>query len=126
VEFDNIRASMIVTAEFDDDSSADLGWLWWLLLVIAAIIVASMIIWFIFFYRRAYEVIKVEAQGLTIEGKDKARRNKPYTFTVIGATRGIEYIIGEEGFPKTLFPDINNQYEIPKGEVKDKVTIRSK
>ena len=126
VEFNNIGASMIVTAEFDEDSGSDLGWLWWLLLVIAAVIVASLIMWFIFFQRRAYEVIKVESIGLTIEGKDKARRNRPYRFTVIGNPRIIEYIIGEEGSPKTLSPDINNEYEIPKGEVKDKVTIRSK
>ena len=126
VEFDDIEASTIVTAEFDEDSGSDLGWLWWLLLLIAAVMVAFLIIWFIFFHRRAYEVIKVESIGLTIEGKDKARRNRPYRFTVIGNTRGIEYIIGEEGSPKTLSPDINNEYEIPKGEVKDKVTIRSK
>ena len=121
VEFDNIRASMIVTAEFDEDSESDLGWLWWLLLVIAAIV----IIWFIFFYRRSYEVIKVEAQGLTIEGKDRARRNKPYKFTVIGAARGIEYLIGEEGVAKPLFSNADNEYVVPKGEVNDKLTIRA-
>ena len=126
VEFNNIRASMIVTAEFDDNSEDDLGWLWWLLLVIAAIVIVSLIIWFIFFYRRSYEVIKVESEGLTIEGKDKARRNRPYGFTVDGNVGRVEYIIGEDGIPKTLIPDVNRGYEIPKGEIKDKVTIRAR
>ena len=74
--------------------------------------------------RRAYGVIKVES--VAIEGKDKARRNKPHVFTVTGSMRGIEHIIGEEGSPKTLFSDINNEYKIPKREVNDKQVIKAR
>ncbi|MCL2145723.1 MAG: hypothetical protein FWH45_00870, partial [Methanomassiliicoccaceae archaeon] len=114
-----------------DDIYADLYFsedntlLWWILGALL-ILAAGFLIWFLFFYRRTYEVIKVvkaESKAAII-GKERARRKRPYCFTIEGGSYGkVSYRVGEDGHWKDLIPDENGEYVIPKEDVIDRLVI---
>ena len=90
---------------------------WWVILLF----IAGFLLLLILFYRRRYEVIKAEGP-VSIIGKDKAHRKSAYRFSAEGAGL-VSYRIGESGTWKTLSPDADGEYMIPKGEITDNVTI---
>jgi hypothetical protein len=103
-----------ISDQADDDT--DLGFLWWIILLILLILILIM---FLLRYR-SYEVTMVVIFG-TVDGKDRARRKKPYVFIATGET--VTYRVGEDGAWKALLPEEDDRYVIPKKEVVDKITI---
>jgi hypothetical protein len=94
-----------------------------IVVVIAAIVAISMLVWLVLIVRRSYEVVKITVEGITINGKDKARRRSAYRFTVDGDDTGIKYRTGDGEWKQPIKTD--SGYEIPKGDVTDKLTISS-
>jgi hypothetical protein len=95
----------------------------WFLVLIAAIflLIIVAILWFLIAGRRSYEVVKIEVEGIVINGKNRARRNSAYRFTVEGDDTGIKYRVGDGDWKQPL--KTAGGYEIPKEEVTDKLTI---
>lgn len=117
VQIDGIIHSVYITATFEEDDSM----LLWYILGLILILLALLLIVF-FLYRRSYEVIKVSS-GAEIIGKDKARRKKVYTFSVDGGSGTVMYRVGEDGQWKSILQNGDGNFEIPKDEVIDKITI---
>ena len=119
VYFPNVTGSINIELVFSggDDSSI---WLW--VAGLLALAVLAFLIVFLLFFRGAYEVVKV-ASSANIIGKDKARRNSPYRFSVEDGTGTVSYRVGEDGGWKTLAPGPGGEYVIPGNEVTDKLII---
>ncbi|MCL2032123.1 MAG: hypothetical protein FWG96_02475 [Methanomassiliicoccaceae archaeon] len=131
ISFDNVMESMVVYLIFEKDGSggsaggglfggADSA-LWWIAAAAILLLAAGALFWFLFFWRRAYDVIKVQSSA-SIIGKDKARRNKPYEFTVEGSGQAA-YRVGEDGVWKPVPSGPGGEYVIPKNDVTDTLTI---
>ncbi|MCL2032122.1 MAG: hypothetical protein FWG96_02470 [Methanomassiliicoccaceae archaeon] len=129
--FDNVTESMVVYLIFEKEGSggsaggglfggADSA-LWWVVAAAILLLAAGALFWFLFFWRRAYDVIKVQSSA-SIIGKDKARRKKPYEFTVEGSGQAA-YRVGEDGVWKPVPSGPGGEYVIPKNDVTDTLTI---
>ena len=129
ISFDDITDPLHIDLLFKNEggssgSAGDNGdLLWWAAGAAILLLAAGTLIWFLFFWRRMYEVVKVQSSA-AILGKDKARRKKAYAFAIEGGPSGtVSYSIGEDGIPKTVIPNANGEYVIPKEDVIDKLTI---
>lgn len=92
------------------------------IIAVILVLLAALFLWFFIIpYRRSYEIIKISSTS-DIIGKDKARRKKPYSFTVNGPG-AVSYRVGEEGRWITIYPNEEGEYVIPKEDVIDKITI---
>jgi hypothetical protein len=76
--------------------------------------------------KRWHNVIKPESPAVT--GKDRAHRKSKYKFTVEGYSGEMEYRIGDDDNAewKTIIPDVDGEYIIPKGEIINKVFIEKR
>lgn len=120
---EDITDSVHLKATFKEDAAAATGLSdrSWYLIGAFLILLAILFIILIFFFRRSYEVVKLPPE--TISGKDKARRKKPYEFTVEGKTGHVFYRIGDDGHWKSLLPDEEGKFVVPEDDVVDKITI---
>jgi hypothetical protein len=123
----NITAPTHLSLYFSSGSVSDNGMNWLLIAIVALIILAVLLLlFFVLFYHRSYAVVKV-ASSANIIGKDRARRKKPYKFSIEGGSSGtVSYKVGEDGAWKALLPDQEGNYVVPKGEVIDKLTIEQR
>ena len=95
---------------------------WWIIAIAILLVVAAALTWFILFNRKwVYDIVKVNS----VIGEDTVRRKKAYTFGVAGGGN-VAYRIGENGEWKSLSPDVDGEYTIPKGEITDSVTIEKR
>ena len=99
----------------DDDNDS---FPWWAILLL----IAGLLLLLILFRRRKYDVVKAEGPASVI-GEDKVRRKSAYSFLVEGGAGSVSYRIGGSETWKTLSPDADGEYLIPKGEITDNVTI---
>jgi hypothetical protein len=109
-----VKGTMTITG--DDE----MMWIW---IIIPLLIIGGLLLWFLFF-RRTYAVVRVG--GVQIIGKDKVRRKAAYRFSVEGGAGAVSYRVGENGASKTLLPDADGEYVIPRGEITESVTIESR
>ena len=121
VEFNNVVVSMLVTADFDsDEEGAAFSILKFVIPIL--VILALILLLFLLFYRRSYQVT-IEVSGTAIvNGKEKAYRNRKYTFTIEGKGT-VSYRVGEDGQWKQLIAGSEGEYTIPRSEVKDDIDI---
>jgi hypothetical protein len=120
--------SVVFESQSSPSGSSDNSWMWWVLGIIVLLIIIGLILWFLLFYRRYYDVIKVSPENVTIVGDNRVHRKNEYRFTVQGSHSGkISYRVGkDENIPwKTITPNDNGEYIIPKGEITDNVTVRT-
>ena len=120
VEFKDVTASMFVIANFEEEEQSSS--LLMLFVISMLIILAMIILLLLLFYRRSYDVIVVISGTAIVEGKDKARRNRRYLFTVEGEGT-ISYRVGENGQWKHPVQISYREYKIPGSDVKDDVRI---
>jgi len=122
ISFKGIITNLHLELYFTEEkSSFDMdGLLLWIFVIIALAILVGFLFWL--FYRRGrLDVIKVQS---SIIGKDKVRRKKAYRFKIEGEQKGdVSYSVGEEGEWKTLSPNSDGEYVIPKEEVIGTLTI---
>ena len=117
--FLDIDHSIIVEVHFSDGAS-DIAI--WFLLSLSAIL-GAVLLYMLFCYFRSYEVVKVSSTA-NIVGSDTARRNRSYTFSLMGAEGGeISYRVGDNEQLRHIMPDESGEYTIPGKHVKDKLTI---
>ena len=89
--------------------------------IIALVVLLIAVLLWLVFGRRNYDVIKVETSAAII-GADRVRRKSAYHFLIEG-TGAVSYRIGDARAWKTLSPDADGKYTIPRGEINDTVTI---
>jgi hypothetical protein len=125
IGFTNLNRSVYLELSFASESSRVTDNIWcWIFWIIVLLLIALFLWWFLFYYRRTYDVIKV-AHSVEIIGKDRVRRKRSYTFTVVGGPPiPVSYRIGEDGQWIVLLPNpANGEYTIPRGIITDDVTI---
>jgi len=131
ISFDPVEASIHLDLYFAEKSAlAGLdgnGNLWsWLIVLVLLLLLAGLLWWFIVFYRRYYDVIKPDDTTAKVIGDDKVHRKSRYAFRIDGGYAGtVVYRIGyDEDDPwKTILPDPDGEYTIPKGEAVDDIII---
>jgi len=118
VEMENVTQSITVTAHFEENDTSLLN----IIMLLFAIIIIILLIFLIAAMRNGYKVIEVESGSATIHGKNRARKNRPYVFTVTGDSDTVSYSVGN-GASKAILPDLDGQYIIPEEDVTDILTI---
>jgi predicted outer membrane repeat protein len=116
VSFYSVNVSVTMDVHFGSDSFWDKYGLY--IGILAAILAGALLL----FFRRSYEVIKATGN---IIGKDRARRKRAYHFEAAG-TGTVSYKVGEDGRWKTLLPNSDESYTIPKEDVVGKLTIEQR
>ncbi|MDR0309359.1 MAG: hypothetical protein LBH88_01180, partial [Candidatus Methanoplasma sp.] len=121
VSFPDLMRDVNLELYFTDGTSADGGFGigFWIMVVALIVLLSALLFWFFAFFRRTYEVIKVTGNVI---GKDRAHRKRAYNFEAEG-TGTVSYKVGEDGRWKTLMPNADGSYTIPRGDVVDKLTI---
>jgi hypothetical protein len=135
VSFDDVKGSLHLYLYFTGESngstggssSGDKNLFLWILAFIILLILIGLLLWFLLFYRRYYDVIKVESTAEII-GDDMVHRKSRYVFTIAGTSANVSYRVGDDDDTpwKTLLPDADGKYIIPKGEITDDVTIEQR
>jgi Listeria/Bacterioides repeat len=119
VEIDHVLQAITLTAHFEkNEDSSIFAFIMFLIGIFITILVSLPII----IMKSGYSVMKVASSSATIDGKNRARKNRPYTFMVNGISGTVSYIVGD-GSPKTLLPDSNGQYIIPGNDVTGRLMI---
>ncbi|MDR3283232.1 MAG: hypothetical protein LBS92_06490, partial [Candidatus Methanoplasma sp.] len=90
--------------------------------VLAALAAGLLLVLFAALAKGAVEVVTVAAKDAAIVGRKKARKGKAYKFSVEGG-REVSYRVGDDGAWKEPAPK-GGRYEVPSGDVRDKLTIR--
>ena len=102
-----------------DEVKQDMLFYYILALILLFTVLLIILLWF---FRRSYEVVRSDSSSII--GDDRARRKKEYVFTVEGEQPGqAVYRVGEDKEWRSLEPDENGKYIIPKEEVVGKLTI---
>ncbi|WP_148305799.1 hypothetical protein [Candidatus Methanoplasma termitum] len=127
LHFDSVTGNTHLTLYFEIGSggtaASDSGIGWYVLGIVVLLIIAGILLWFFLFYRRYYDVLKNES--LNIAGADRVHRKSEYRFKVEGYSGTIVYRIGdkEDVVWKTILPNADGSFVIPKEEITGDVTI---
>jgi hypothetical protein len=124
---DGAYTTFSVSFTVSKDPGPGLGIWIWIIAAVAAVICAALV--YLFVFMRPVGVIKMVAgEGITIIGKDSARRRMPYKFSVKSGDTAVNvtYRIGAGGEWKKPGLNSKGQYEINSREVTDHITIRAK
>ena len=129
ISISNIAHSMSLEVEFDSNPSPGPTPgpgkipLWAIVLILLLILGFAILL--ALYFARSYEVVRSISSGTTFIGDAKARRKKPYSFSLGGASGDVSYRTGE-GEWKIIRPDADGNYVIPKEDVTGKLTIESR
>ncbi|MCL2318140.1 MAG: hypothetical protein FWC44_03705, partial [Methanomassiliicoccaceae archaeon] len=107
---------------FTDDAGMGGIKLGYLIVGLLLLILAGLLIWLLIYRRKKYDVVKVGSSEEIIEN-DTVKRKQAYSFSLDGSYARVSYKVGEDGAWKTIIPDVQGVFTIPKGEIIDNVRI---
>ncbi|MDR3205574.1 MAG: hypothetical protein LBT41_00510 [Candidatus Methanoplasma sp.] len=92
------------------------------IVIVLAALAAALLLFMFGFVGGSVEVEMTTAGKAEVKGRKRTRRNRPYRFSVEGGSEA-SYRVGESGSWKEPASG-GGKYEVPKEDVRDRLTIR--